>query len=155
MYQGDGGLCIDRYAIGRYFEQRMGWAVTQTWHLVEEDVGDMLGLYPVLTEAYGWGRYFEQRVGWAVTQTWHLVEKDVEDTLEAVGDRVLAERGTEPAVLRRRAEGMRVIAKVFQARPRVCRLASRAGRAVCLLCCSVWRACASLPRSSRFVLGFI
>ena len=58
-------------------------------------------------------------MGWAITQTWHLVEKDVEDTLEGVGDRVLAEPGVEPAVLRRRAEGMRVIAEVFQARPGV------------------------------------
>lgn len=59
-------------------------------------------------------RYFEQRVGWAITQTWHLVEKDVEDTLEAVGDLVLAEKVVEPAVLRRRAEGMRAISEVFR-----------------------------------------
>jgi hypothetical protein len=46
------------------------------------------------------------------------VEKDVEDTLEAVGDRVLAEKGVASAALKRRAEGMRAIAEVFQARAR-------------------------------------
>ena len=92
----------------------------------EEGCGGHAPLHAVLTKLCGWGRYFEQRVGWAVTQTWHLVEKDVEDTLEAVGDRVLAERGVEPSVLRRRAEGMRVIAEVFQVGPRVCRSAGRA-----------------------------
>ena len=55
-------------------------------------------------------------MGWAITQTWHLVEKDVEDTLEAIGERVLAEKGVEPAVLRRRAEGMRAISEVFRVR---------------------------------------
>lgn len=46
------------------------------------------------------------------------MEKDVEDTLEAVGDRVLAEKGVPSAALKRRAEGMRAIAEVFQARAR-------------------------------------
>ena len=59
-------------------------------------------------------------MGWAITQTWHLVEKDVEDTLEAIGERVLAEKGVKPAVLRRRAEGMRAISEVFRVRERQC-----------------------------------
>ena len=90
-------------------------------------------------------------MGWAITQTWHLVEKDVEDTLEEVGDRVLAERGTEPAVLRRRAEGMRVIAEVFQARPRI----STQGWSVCpyIFDLSRRRARASSPRPSRRAPG--
>lgn len=40
----------------------------------------------------------------------------MEDTLEAVGDRVLSEKGVDAAVLRRRVEGMRAIAEAFKAR---------------------------------------
>ena len=58
-------------------------------------------------------------------------------------------------MLRRRAEGMRVIAEVFQVRPRGCRSGPLSWASVSPPCCTAARsACALSPRSSRHALGF-